>query len=369
MKFIYRFFIISSLLFTACDSQSPIDEELPSEEELDPNKDLPPFYGDYSTPENSTNFILSSSDYLYKQEQFAVTMYGDTVLHEYLNAKGKEKEKKMCKYRLSNNIWNGGVFDGPYPREDVGFQGIFSKRGEEGKNVYPMGWYFSWKTNTYGVISYPAIIYGHRPWSTFSTDPEKLMAKLDDLSKLEVRMDVKMDAEYEKYSSKKNQIDPGYNLGIEVWLYDQFVEPSNVKPKGNVGHIHEFHIWLRRNSMFPAGSIVENDIEIDSDGDGEVEYYDLWDGRAANGRYTVFVLKTEKGAKRNDFNHQIPSIKVKKTVDVKMFLSYIREKGYLTNGDGSVSDYVGSVEFGTEIIRGDGFLSLFDYEVIVEKRK
>jgi hypothetical protein len=289
--------------------------------------------------------------------------YTDYPYQKVVNGEIKDKVYKAYKYELVNNLWNVGVQPN-YPAENA-FQHIFMTGAQRIETPFPMGWYFSWHEH-HGVVSFPAIIYGHRPWAKHSTDNTVLVEKIENIKRLKIHADIQINAA-ETDSSAKTNINLAYNLGVEVWLYDKDVHHFNMKPVESVSKIHEFHIWFRRNEMHPARTMVEDDIAIDGlGGDGEKEYYSLYHGNGPTGlgNYTVFYLKREKGAHRKDYYHDNP-LDLKETINVLPFLKYALNKGYLDYEGGIRTDYVGSLEFGTELMRGEGFVVFNNYEVIV----
>jgi hypothetical protein len=314
---------------------------------------------------------IASVGYTQKAGKFSIIRFGNYVeMQRYVTgttepAKGTYK---AYKYQLVNNLWNVDVHPN-VPNENA-FQKIFAFGEEKSEDPFPLGWFFAWKEHR-GVVSFPAIIYGHRPWSNHSTDSTILIEKIQNLDNLSVDLDLKIKSVDNDDSSLNGEESLAYNLGVEVWLYDKDVHHYGHIPKDIVNKVHEFHIWIRRNKMHPAGSQVATDIEIDGLGnDGKNEYYTLYHGNGPTGmgNYTVFYLKTEQGAHRKDYYHENPTI-LNENINIKPFLDYALENGYFNYDNGIVTDYVGSIEVGTELMRGEGSVTFNNFNVNISKKQ
>ncbi|KAI3385249.1 hypothetical protein SNEBB_001742 [Seison nebaliae] len=208
--------------------------------------------------------------------------------------------------KIVNNVWGKGSLNGE--------QCITSE-----------GWSWNWPDNVLEnhVISYPEIIYGHKPWDEITTT-SRLPKKISELKHLKITTD---------YNFVSNGI---YNVATETWLTSKLTsKPEDIT--------HEIMIWYdHSHQMRPSGRKVKRNIRIDG------EYYDLW-YNPNHGKWIYLAFVSKK---------RMSDIRV--TIDMKSFLKYLeKDPKYQIKSD----SYLAVVEFGTEIIRGKGQMTIDRYSI------
>ena len=200
------------------------------------------------------------------------------------------------------------------------------KRLADGEMQY--GWRWRWGRAGGNVKAYPEVVYGHKPWFTFSTTPD-LPRPISAINEFTVAYDVSM------YAHGR------YNLAFDIWVTNSDTPtPSAIT--------HEIMIWVgdRANAWEPyPGKRVKSvmiggaayDLYIKPDAEWLAEH------GAPNVDYIAFNAATAQ---------------LSGGIDIKEFLDYLTENGHLpANG------YVASVEFGNEVMHGSGELWLKTYEI------
>ena len=119
-------------------------------------------------------------------------------------------------FLYENNVWGQGAIS----REDR-LQCLL-KRVVDGKAQY--GWRWQWPRGSGDVKAYPEVIYGFKPWFTFSTTAN-LPRPISTIDELSVAYDVEMQARGR------------YNLAFDIWV------TSNDRPTPS-DITHEVMIWV-----------------------------------------------------------------------------------------------------------------------------
>ena len=225
-------------------------------------------------------------------------------------------------YLYENNVWSQGAIS----REDR-LQCLL-KRVADGKVQY--GWRWRWPRGAGSVKAYPEVLYGYKPWFTFSTTPD-LPRRISAISELTVAYDVSLQARGK------------YNLAFDIWVTgSDRPTPSDIT--------HEIMIWAgdRERAWEPYPGRRVRTARIG----GAV--YDLYikphaewlpQHGAPDVVYIAFNARTAR---------------LSGALDLKEFLDYLTENGHLP-ADG----YVASVELGNEVMHGAGELWFKSYEVRV----
>ena len=221
-----------------------------------------------------------------------------------------------------NNVWNQGTV-----KRENRLQCLL-KRVVDGEVQY--GWRWQWPRGSGEVKAYPEVIYGHKPWFTFSTtaDLPRPVSTIDELS---VAYDVEMQARGR------------YNLAFDIWVTNSgSPTPSAIT--------HEIMIWVgeRARAWEPyPGKRVKRVTVGGAAYDLTIKPHAEW--------------LTEHGA--SDVTYIAFNARAAQTsgsIDVKPFLDYLTENGHLPT-DG----YVASVELGNEVMHGTGELWLKSYRISV----
>ena len=226
-------------------------------------------------------------------------------------------------FLYENNVWNQGAIK----REDR-LQCLL-KRVVDGKVQY--GWRWQWPRGSGNVKAYPEVIYGHKPWFTFSTTAN-LPRRISAIDELSVTYDVEMQARGR------------YNLAFDVWVTDSDrPTPSTIT--------HEVMIWVgeRRRAWEPSPGYLAKRVAIGG------AAYDLYIKPNAE------WLKEHGAPKVAYIAFNARTAQVSGSIDVKQFLDYLADHGHLP-ADG----YVASVELGNEVMNGTGELWLKSYEISVK---
>jgi hypothetical protein len=218
-------------------------------------------------------------------------------------------------YRAENNTWGKGDLSGW--SQCIGL-------GNNPGGTLVARWTWDWLDSGTNVKAYPEVIFGQKPGS--STSSPDMPEKINNVDELMITYDI-----------TSSHTGSG-NTAFDIWL----TNTQNPLKWGAPPITHEIMIWLDRyGGLAPGGSWVER---VDIDGmtysvyKGE-NYGDGW-------TYIAFVAKTfQPGAG---------------TLNLRSFLSYLRDKGFVT-GD----EYIASIELGNEVVSGTGETMLNQYSVSI----
>ena len=214
-------------------------------------------------------------------------------------------------YLVSNNVWGKA--------EITDYQQCISKTQQEGTTQF--GWTWNWPGNGGQVKSYPEIIYGWKPWNSESTTPA-LPVKLADLKEATVTYDTSISAT------------GTYNLAFDVWItQDAVSNPDNIT--------HEVMIWPVNSGMHAAGKLVQ-EVTIGDD------TYELYKGSVGHADWTYIAFVNV-------------SPKFSGIVNIHDILKYLQQEQYL-----APDAYVAAIEFGNEVIEGEGAVTLRNYAITVK---
>jgi len=226
-------------------------------------------------------------------------------------------------YRYTNDQWGSKKATTP-------FEQCLLKR--EGPERAKLGWTWNWPGLDPTVFAYPSITFGWKPWvGGPSTDP-RLPVRVADLKRLELHYAVESEAE------------GAYNLAAEIWFTRARPATPAADPKSIT---RELMVWLEADgSATPAGSIVSTPTL------GGIAY-ELWKedtiGKDANG--VGWMLLTFKS----------PVTRHQGTLPLHDFVRHLVERSLL-----SPDEHVASVEFGNEVMGGEGTTWIERLEVDVE---
>lgn len=226
-------------------------------------------------------------------------------------------------FLYENNVWNQGTV-----KRENRLQCLL-KRVVDGEVQY--GWSWQWPRGSGDVKAYPEVIYGHKPWFTFSTTPN-LPRRISAIDKLSVAYDIEMQARGR------------YNLAFDIWV------TSSDRPTSSA-ITHEIMIWVgeRTRAWEPyPGKRVSRVTVGGATYDLYIKPHAEWltEHGAPNVVYIAFNARTAR---------------LSGSIDVKEFLDYLTDNGHLP-ADG----YVASVELGNEVMHGSGELWLKSYDISVE---
>ena len=225
-------------------------------------------------------------------------------------------------FLYENNVWGQG--------ESVTNDRLqcLLKRHADGEMQY--GWRWRWGRASGNVKAYPEVVYGHKPWLTFSTTPD-MPRPISEINEFTVAYDVSM------YAHGR------YNLAFDIWVTNSDTPtPSAIT--------HEIMIWVgdRANAWEPYPGKRVKSVMIGG------AAYDLYIKPHAE-------WLAEHGAPDVDYiAFNAATAQLSGGIDIKEFLDYLTENGRLpANG------YVASVEFGNEVMHGSGELWLKTYEISI----
>lgn len=226
-------------------------------------------------------------------------------------------------FLYENNVWGQGAI-----KKESRLQCLL-KRVVDGEVQY--GWRWQWPRGSGDVKAYPEVIYGHKPWFTFSTTPN-LPRRISAIDKLSVAYDIEMQARGR------------YNLAFDIWV------TSSDRPTSSA-ITHEIMIWVgeRTRAWEPyPGKRVSRVTVGGATYDLYIKPHAEWltEHGAPNVVYIAFNARTAR---------------LSGSIDLKEFLDYLTDNGHLP-ADG----YVASVELGNEVMHGSGELWLKSYAISVE---
>jgi len=221
-------------------------------------------------------------------------------------------------YRAENNTWGKGNLSGWSQCIGIGTGADGALAGR---------WTWDWLNSGSNVKGYPEIIFGQKPGTTTTT--KALPIRISDIGSASIFYDV-----------TSSNTGSG-NVAFDLWLTDT----PNPSTFGVPPITHEIMIWLdRQGGMGPGGAFSER---VSLDGP----------------TYAVFVADHwGDGWKYIAFISAKPALGTG-TIDLVSFLSYMREKNLVT-GD----EYLASIEFGNEVVTGNGETIVKRYTVSIQKK-
>ena len=225
-------------------------------------------------------------------------------------------------FLYENNVWNQGTIKREHRLQ------CLLRRVVDGKVQY--GWRWQWLRESGEVKAYPEVIYGHKPWLSTSTTGT-LPRRISEIGELSVSYDIQLRAQGR------------YNLAFDIWITD------GGRP-APTAITHEIMIWVgeRARAWEPYPGQRVRRVTVDGAAyDLYIKPHAEWlkEHGAPNVAYIAFNSLAAQASGR---------------IDVKQFLDYLTDNGYLP-ADG----YVASLELGNEIMYGSGELWLRNYEIRV----
>ncbi len=216
-------------------------------------------------------------------------------------------------YMLINNQWN-------YERARYAlFTEIYLKED----NVF--GWRWSCKKG-HEVYAYPEVYFGYTPWQLTSTT-----------SRLPIKIGSKRVTVNFKFETAATGV---YDTSFDIWL-SRGVNPF----PGFISH--EIMIWLERKGLlfFPPGKIIDR-VKI-----GNVTY-DVY-LNPSHSSYTSYTWC---------FITFLPDHSIKEgSIDISLFFDYLLERQII-----STNLFLISVEFGNEVVAGEGITEVSKYDIKIE---
>lgn len=208
---------------------------------------------------------------------------------------------------IQNNVWGKGSI--------TNYQQCIHAIGNSDKPSFE--WIWSWPDAGNNVKAYPEIIFGLKPFGNVPTTT-KLPGKISEISSVKVSFD-----------SIKTELTGSGNLAFDIWITDSSTPvQSNIK--------HEVMIWLNHSVMQPAGTFISRILIAN-------EEYDFYSGNVGSWNYHAFVKVVQ-----SELN-EIP---------VGDFLAYLKNNSLISS-----DEYLSSIEFGNEVVKGSGKTSVYNYKI------
>src|SRR6478609_1881639 len=228
-------------------------------------------------------------------------------------------------YRYNNNQW------GSSKAKNKGEQCLLTRQfGGHTEH----GWTWNWPGFDPSVFAYPEIEFGWKPWSGGKSTDSRFPMRVRDVPRLWLDYEVETVAE------------GSYDLAPEVWLMNGPGPFAAADPKSITT---EVMFWMDyAEGARPAGEVIEKPTL-----DG-IEY-ELWKADS------IGVDANGKGWRLLSFKS--PTILRKGRIDIHALLQHL-VASKLVNPD----DYLGSVEFGNEVMGGSGTTWVKRFEVEVATR-
>jgi hypothetical protein len=224
-------------------------------------------------------------------------------------------EIKFKEYVLSNNVWGKKNIKN-YE------QCIFLN-----KKIELYGWAWEWPDIGNNVRAYPEIIYGKKPWADFSTIKE-LPSRIN-------TYDFIIQYEFELNASGE------YNTAFDIFL-------TNSKDSSPESITHEIMIWVTNSEMSPTGFQPN-----------EIFYLN-------NKEISLYVKKSlEVGDYSYDYLCFKYSANIHKgKINLSFFINHLLELG-LINKD----LFIASIEFGNEVVKGQGEMIIKKYNISIKNKQ
>ena len=213
------------------------------------------------------------------------------------------EEYSFGPYLLQNNTWGQGDIT------DFS-QCIFTTSD----SIF--GWNWNWPNIGNNVKAYPEIIFGKKPWSSSSTN-NLLPIALGRVENFEVEFDIQTEA------------NGNYNSAFEFWITEDSLSNEN-------GITTEVMIWTSNSFLQPAGNQISI-VYVDG------YFYKMYRADFDNWVYYAFVSEIDQ------YNG---------TLKIHDFINYMVSTGYL-----NPNEFLGSFEFGNEIVHGNGQTIINQYSI------
>jgi Ca2+-binding RTX toxin-like protein len=229
-------------------------------------------------------------------------------------------------YKLMNNVWNkGDLVNGVDFTQSVTFDTASTQRG------VTFNW--DWPDSGNGsVYSYPEIIAGYKAWD--ENGPLTLSARVDEVKSLDVSFDLAIGG-----------ATGGFNVAMEFWLTSK---------ANGVGKdiTTEVMVWLHDGDNRPAGTVIGH--YDDGVYSGDIYLQENMGDASGNDpltwRYIAIAIDAE--------NYLAGSI------DLHDVLVQLQRLNLL-----SATDYIGGVELGAEVFRGNGSLTVNAMDIGIDRFK
>ncbi|MBF0494958.1 MAG: VCBS repeat-containing protein [Deltaproteobacteria bacterium] len=189
------------------------------------------------------------------------------------------------------------------------------------------GWNWNIVNSSNNVVSYQSVIFGWHPWDPAGTTP-LLPIRIVNIQSVNLNFDVS--------TIKSN--DSVMNTAVDIWVNsDATPNPSNI--------IGEIMIWTQNYGMtpWPGAQIIEPNLTV------------------GGSNYAVYYLANGPSGKSVAFVRTSPTSSG--TLPCHELFKFLTDKGIFT-GD----NYISSIEFGNEVVRGNGTTTLNSYSVSVTPR-
>ena len=178
------------------------------------------------------------------------------------------------------------------------------------------GWNWDWPNIGNNVKAYPEIIFGKKPWS--SSSPNNLLPiALGRVENFEVEFDIQTEA------------NGNYNSAFEFWITEDSLSNEN-------GITTEVMIWTSNSFLQPAGNQISI-VFVDG------YFYKMYRADFDNWVYYAFVSEIDQ------YNG---------TLKIHDFINYMVSTGHL-----NPNEFLGSFEFGNEIVHGSGQTIINQYSI------
>ena len=225
-------------------------------------------------------------------------------------------------YEINNNVWGKRRLQG-YS------QCIYKTATANNESPQDFGWSWNWPKAFDGVKAYPSVLYGRKPWNTYSTTLD-LPRAINQLRHISVS--------YKLTSESTGAV----NLLLESWI------TRNGKP-GPKDRLGELAIQLYQ-IKWPgqAGNFIEpvviNGIPFD--------FYVARNTHAPgdNQRWAYY-----------GFVHKAKTI-LQAKIDIMQFVNFLVKKGYVDS-----KAYIATVELGNEVDYGKGKTKIEHFSVKIEQ--
>lgn len=228
---------------------------------------------------------------------------------------------KIGNYVMNNNQWgyeNAG--------NEAYSQCIFV---DTSTNPVSYGWTWSWPRGNGNAKAYPEIMYGWKPWrdgpwANTSTEPS-FPQRISHLKRIVA-----------SYSA--NVSGSGiYNLAFDLWITSASVPyPENIT--------REVMIWVDKQNW-----TVGNDIFVEKTViDGEEYSFYRRDNHGVAGYSWTYLLFVKTNMNQGG------------SLNIDSFVRYLKDKNHI-----SESEYLANVEFGTELVQGQGQATISNYSINV----
>lgn len=215
--------------------------------------------------------------------------------------------------RLTNNMWNRqAVRAGSYR------QCILSRGAEEAQEF---GWSWSWPGDNNVLVSYPASVFGWKPWDGGTSNHPMLPVRIDRIRDLRLTFDLDTKATGRRI------------LSTALWLTRAGSTSTNPDPSGISADVN---IWMDEYDVTPSGSQLAR-VTI-----GGVEY-ELWNVP------DMGDASAESGPRWNHIVYRATTKRAAGSLDLAGFLDDVVARGLVP-----ATHYVSSIEVGNEIMSGTG---------------